>query len=239
MIFFGSYQFTSINDPLVENYKRERLQLVKRTTINKELAALSKLCKWAKKKGYCQKAPSIDRFPDKMTRAPLPDIPPQEDIERLIAAIPWPKRGIFCCLYYGGLRRSEATNLKAEDVHLDQGVMHIFGKGGKYRVVPILSHLEPILRRRLSEIQSGYLFAAESGNPLNNLRGIMFWARKRSGITSNITPHSLRHAFAVRAVVAGVHLRTIQLVLGHSSSKVTEIYTHLAAAQISKDFEKW
>ena len=64
------------------------------------------------------------------------------------------------------------------------------------------------------------------------------WAAKRAKINTHITPHSLRHAFGIRAVMAGVHLRTIQLILGHSSSKVIEIYTHLASAQISKEMQR-
>jgi integrase/recombinase XerD len=238
--YFGPYQFTSLTEELIEAYKRDRLRLVQRTTINKELAALSKLCKWAKKKGYCDKMPVVERFPHKMTIAPLPFIPDQADIEKVIAATPWPKSGILYCLYYGGLRKEEAATLRAEQVNLEQKSMYITGKGGKERVVPILRYLEPILARRLAEVQSGYLWATpESGRALTDLRGIIKWAMKRSGVTSPITPHSLRHAFAVRAVMAGVHLRTIQIILGHSSVKVTEIYTRLAAGQIVEEMNKF
>jgi len=236
---FGAYQFTSITEELVEQYKRIRLKEVKPTTINKELAALSKLCKWARKKGYCAKIPMIERFPDKLTRAPLPSIPGQDDIERLIAAIPWPKQGIFYGLYYGGLRAQEAARLRAEDIDLQAKTMHVLGKGNKLRVVPVLKYMVPILERRLSEVQSGYLWATANGVPLKDLRGTIEWARKRAKITAKITPHSLRHAFGVRAVMAGVHLRTIQIVLGHSSSKVTEIYTRLAGQQIALEMEKF
>jgi len=230
---FGNLQFPSISENLIENYKRARLELVKRTTINKELAALSKLCKWAKRKGYCAAIPVIDRFPDKMTKAPLPDVPDQADIDRLIAAIPWPKQGIFYCLYYGGMRKAEAVSLRAEDVNLGAKTMFVTGKGGKQRVVPVLRYLEPILARRIADIGGkGLLWASPSGKELYDLRKIITWAKKRSGVTAHITPHSLRHAFGVRAVLAGVHLRTIQIILGHSSSKVTEIYTALASGQI-------
>lgn len=238
--FFGKYQFTAINEDMIESYKRERLKLVKPTTINKELAALSKLLKWGKKKGYCQKIPVIERFPNKLTVAPLPNIPDQEDIEKLIEAVPWPKQGILYCLYYGGLRKSEACTLKAEKINLANRTMYINGKGGKERVVPILKYLEPILERRLQEIKEGYLWATpESNRALTDLREIIEWGCKRAKIETHITPHSLRHAFGVRAIMAGVHLRTVQIILGHSSSKVTEIYTRLATAQILKDVDKF
>jgi len=237
---FGAFQFPAISEQMIEAYKSRRIREVKPTTINKELAALSKLLKWAKKRGYCQKVPVVERFPEKMVRAPLPYIPPQDDIERLIAAIPWPKQGIFYCMYYGGLRKGEACTLKAESVNIEQRTMYVTGKGGKPEMVPLLKYLVPVLERRLQEVKEGYLWATpESKRALTDLREIIEWGCKRAGITTHITPHSLRHAFGVRAVVAGVHLRTIQLILRHSSSKVTEIYTRLATAQILQDVEKF
>jgi integrase/recombinase XerD len=237
--YFGSYQFTSITDQMIEYYKRDRLKDVKPTTINKELAALSKLCKWAKKKRYCKEIPQVERFPEKLTKSPFPHVPNQEDIEKLIAAIPWPKQGIFYCLYYGGLRKHEAGGLTVEMVNMSQKTLTIRGKGNKQRIVPILKYLEPILERRLREVKTGLLWATQSGVPLYDLRGTILWASKRAGIKTYITPHSLRHAFGVRAVMAGIHLRTIQLILGHSSSKVTELYTHLAAGQIAEEMERF
>jgi len=237
---FGAFQYPSISEQMIEAYKARRIREVKPTTINKELAALSKLLKWAKKRGYCQKVPTVERFPEKMVRAPLPYIPPQEDIERLIEAIPWPKQGIFCCMYYGGLRKGEACTLRAEDVNIEQRTMYVRGKGGRPEMVPLLKYLVPVLERRLKEVREGYLWATPgSSRVLTDLREIIEWGCKRAGITTHITPHSLRHAFGIRAVTAGVHLRTIQLILRHSSSKVTEVYTRLATSQILADVDKF
>jgi len=107
-------------------------------------------------------------------------------------------------------------------------------------MVPLLKYLVPVLERRLKEVREGYLWATpESKRALTDLREIIEWGCKRANITTHITPHSLRHAFAVRCVTAGIHLRTVQLILRHSSSKVTEIYTRLATAQILADVEKF
>jgi len=236
--FFGKYQFTSLTPTLIESYKRERLKEVKPTTINKELATLSGLCKWAAEQGYCQPI-KIRRFSSKLTRAPLPHVPTQKNIERLLEAIPWPKCGLYGCMYYGGLRKTEAASLKAENVSLERKTMTVTGKGNKERVVPILKMLEPVLKCRLEEIKEGYLWAGPKGNPLVDLRPAIKWALIRSGIEEKITPHSLRHAFGVRAVMAGVPLRLIQIVLGHSSVKVTEIYTQIAADQLGGEFENF
>jgi hypothetical protein len=76
--FFGKSQFTHVVSTLVEEYKTMRLSLVTPSTINKELAALSSLCRWAEEQGYC-KPITIKRFPNKLTKAPLPSIPSRDD----------------------------------------------------------------------------------------------------------------------------------------------------------------
>lgn len=200
---------------------------------------MSGLCRWAHESGYSPVEIKVKRFPDKLTRAPLPVIPPQEDIEKLLAVIPWPKKGIFYCMYYGGLRKGEAVSLKAESIDLARGSMTVRGKGNKQRVIPILEYLKQILERRLQEVSTGLLWAAPSGGEMYDLRMTLKWGLKRAGVKSNITPHSLRHAFGVRAAMAGVHLRAIQIILGHSTSKVTEIYTQLAQSQIFDEMKKF
>jgi site-specific recombinase XerD len=236
--FFGAYGFDSLSPALIESYKSHRLKEVKHTTINKELAALSGLCKWAAEKKYC--APiKIRRFPDKLTKAPLPDVPHQLDIEIMLESMIWPKCGLYYCLYYGGLRAEEAANLLAEKVDLSLNTMRVIGKGNKERTVPVLKDLRPVLEKRLNEVKKGYLWAGESGNPLTDLRPNIRWALKRADLDAHITPHSLRHAFAVRAVLKKIPLRMIQIVLGHSSIKVTEIYTQLAMDQIATEFDNF
>lgn len=65
------------------------------------------------------------------------------------------------------------------------------------------------------------------------------WACKRAGITGRITPHSLRHAFALRALRAGIPIRMIQIALGHSSVKVTELYTRIMPDALAAEFERF
>lgn len=236
--FFGRLQFTAINHQLIEQYKRDRMDLVKPTTINKELAALSSLCKWALDMGYCEEI-RIRRFPPKLTRAPIPDVPPREEVIKLIRAIPWPKQGLFWCLYHGGLRSAEGRTLKAEHINLAMGVMIITGKGNKQRIVPVVDDLLPVLERRLAEIDSGWLWPGPNGTPLVDLRPTIKWAKKRAGINRPYTPHTFRHAFGSHATMAGVNLRTLQEVMGHSSSQVTELYSRLAASALSKEMRKF
>ncbi len=233
--YIGNMQFTSINSTLIERYKHHRLNLdIKPTSINKELSALSGLCKWAQKKGYCQEI-KIERFPQKMTKAPLPDVPTKEEVLALINCMIWPRCGLFFCLYYGGLRKSEAIYLKVEDVHLDRGVMLVTGKGNKQRVVPIVEELKPVIQKRLREVQSGLLWTTKTGNPITDLKKIIKLAKERAGLKWHVYPHLLRHAFGTHCTMGGIGVRQLQQIMGHSNVTTTEIYTTLSSTAIIDD----
>jgi len=236
--FFGNLQFSSITEEVVDQYKSLRLEQVKPTTINKELSALSMMCKWAKKKRYCEEI-KIERFPPRLTKAPLPDIHKREDVLALINSMPWPKQGLYWCLYYGGLRSEEARNLVVEKINLQLGVMLVVGKGNKERVVPVIGDLAPILEKRINEIETGLLWPGPKGNKMGDLRKTIEWAQKRTKIKGHYTPHSFRHAFGTHATMAGVNLRTLQEVMGHSTSTTTELYTRLAAGALSEEMKKF
>lgn len=231
----GKLKFGAINAAVIERYKHARLRAgIKPTTINKELSAMSGFLKWAKKKGYCH-AVEVERFPEKMCKAPLPDVPTREEVLALIDGMIWPKCGLFACLYYGGLRKSEATMLRVEDVYLDRSIMIVLGKGNKQRVVPVVDDLRPWLVKRLSEVDTGYLWTTRGGLPITDLKKIIKLAKQRVGLRRHIYPHLLRHAFGTHATMAGVNLRTLQNVMGHTTSKTTEIYTTLSNEAIIEE----
>lgn len=222
----GRYHFPAITGPMVEDYKRRRLaDGVKPNTINKELAALSGLCKWAHGQGWCERL-YIKRFPAKMARAPIPSVPSRSEVVRFLRALPRAKRGLWAAMYYCGLRSAEARGLQPRDVNWSVGVLLITGKGNKQRVVPINRRLRPYLRHLP-------FYAAK------DLREIAFWACKRAGIDRHIHPHLMRHAFGVHMTEKGVPLRALQDLMGHSSSQVTELYTRLAAEALAKEMRKF
>lgn len=228
-VIIGKLKFPALSVVVVDDYKRRRIeQGIKPTTINKELSALSDLSKWAAGKGYCEQPLKIKRFPAKMTKAPLPDVPTREEVLSLIDSMIWPRCGLFACLYYGGLRASEALHLTADKVHLDIGMMRVRGKGNKERTVPIVDDLRPYLERRLREKETGLLWTSRSDAKMSGLRKIIQLASIRAGITRHIYPHLLRHAFGTHATMGGVGLRTLQKIMGHTTSKTTEIYTTLS-----------
>lgn len=234
--FFGKYQFTHVVPTFVEEYKTMRLAHVTPSTINKELAALSSFCRWATEQGYCEPI-NIKRFPGKLTKAPLPSVPSRDDILKLIGEIPDNRRGVIAAMYYAGLRSSEARFLRRESVFIEKGILVVRGKGNKQRIVPIMQDLIPYLKKGET---SGYLWLnPKTKAPWKDIRLCLKGAAKRAEITINVTPHTMRHCFGTHSTEAGVGLRTLQDVMGHSTSQVTEIYTTLAAQHLSIDMQKF
>ena len=161
--------------------------------------------------------------------------PTREEVLGLIDGMIWPKCGLFACLYFGGLRKSEAAHLRAEDIHLDNGIMIVMGKGHKQRAVPIVDELRPWFEKRLSEVKTGLLWPTRSGKPITDLKKIIKLAKERAGLTRHIYPHLLRHAFGVHCTMANVGIRQLQLIMGHSNVTTTEIYTRLSNTAIIDD----
>lgn len=236
----GNLRFSMLAPRLIDEYKRRRLAAgIKPATINKELSALSSIARWAKERNYCATLPEIKRFPRKLTKAPLPDVPTREELLALINCIRWPACGLFACLYFAGLRASEASGLRAEQIHLEAGMMIVRGKGNKERVVPIVDELRPVLARRLGEISTGLLWPTRAGKRITDLKKYIAVAKVSAGIKRHIHPHLLRHAFGTHATMSGVGLRSLQYAMGHSSPVTTEVYTTLSSQAIIDDVRKF
>jgi site-specific recombinase XerD len=139
---------------------------------------------------------------------------------------------IISLLYSAGLRRSELINLELTDINSERMAVHIRGaKGGKDRLSLLSERMLKQLRLYYSNYRpKKYLFegfhgAAYSGS---SVAKVVSKAAKRAGIRQKVTPHMLRHSFATHLLEGGTDLRYIQALLGHNSSKTTEIYTHVA-----------
>ncbi len=242
---FGNLQFLAITPQAVELYKaRRRSTITRRTgkpvtaaTVQKELCALSSLCKWAEERGFCRGI-KIKKFPAKLTRAPLPRIPAREEVLKVLAAIPEAKRGPFLAMYHAGLRKSEACGLRAEHINEDAGLLLVVGKGNKERIVPLIEPLRSVVIERARLVGSGLLWPNENGEEFGDLRLILQWACKRAKVARKYTPHLLRHCFGTHGMAAGLSLRGLQGILGHSTSTTTERYTHLAADFLRAEMNK-
>jgi site-specific recombinase XerD len=163
----------------------------------------------------------------------LPKVLAKEDILKIIDATTNLKhRCMIQLLYSGGLRRSELINLKITDIDSSRMVINVrSGKGGKDRVTLLGKRMLEELRAyyRLFKPKE-YLFEGESGGRYSpsSLRKVLHKATQRAGIRRRVTPHILRHSFGTHLLEEGTDLRYIQSLMGHSSTKTTEIYTHVA-----------
>jgi len=141
-------------------------------------------------------------------------------------------RCIIELLYGSGLRRSELVNLKLGDVDSERMLLRVeSSKGGKDRQTLLSKTALLNLRTYYREWQpKHYLFEGQKGQKYSgeSVLKVVKNAAKKAGIRIRVTPHVLRHSFATHLLESGVDLRRIQVLLGHGSSKTTEIYTHVA-----------
>lgn len=179
---------------------------------------------------------------------PLPKSLSEADVEALLAApdtddpLGMRDRAMLEVLYACGLRVSELTGLTLEQVNLRQGVLRVFGKGSKERLVPLGEEAIEWLERYQREARALLLAGRPSDVLFPSMRGEQmtrqtFWHRIKlharvAGIASSLSPHTLRHAFATHLLNHGADLRVVQLLLGHSDLSTTQIYTHVARARL-------
>ena len=172
-----------------------------------------------------------------------------EQVDALLAA-PNDEEPIECrdkamleLLYATGLRVSELVSLTLDQINLEQGVVRVTGKGNKDRLVPIGEQAVDQIRLYLAQARlqllkqsSDVLFPSRRGQQMTRQT---FWHRIKyyvllAGIKGDISPHTLRHAFATHLVNFGADLRVVQLLLGHSDLSTTQIYTHVAKARLQE-----
>ena len=142
-------------------------------------------------------------------------------------------------LYASGLRASELCALKIGDFNVFLGVVRVFGKGSKERVVPVGKPACDAIGEYLREVRPALagdkgktgdiLFLSRSGKPLERvaLWQIVLRNARKCGLLREVSPHTLRHCFATHLLGGGADLRVVQELLGHSDVSTTQIYTHV------------
>ncbi len=211
-------------------------------TIRREVSAVRTYFGFLIGEGRVTQDPS-DRLESPQRWRRLPETLSVQDVEAMLAAptvdepLAWRDRAFLELAYGAGLRVSELCGLGLTDLLLDEGLVRVFGKGGKERLVPIgrgvigaVSTYLHTLRPRLDRGKSGgRVLLNVRGEPLSRVGawGIVKRCARRAGITKRVTPHTLRHSFATHLLEGGADLRAVQEMLGHADLSTTQIYTHV------------
>ncbi|MFC1894164.1 tyrosine-type recombinase/integrase [Chloroflexota bacterium] len=154
---------------------------------------------------------------------------------------------IFMLLLDTGLRMGELMNLKMDDVHMDNGLLKVMGKGKKERIVPMGSNAQRALQRYLFRYRPKPLhlginnaFLSVLGKPLteNSIKLIFSRLAKKSGV-SRLHAHLCRHTFATRFLINGGDVFTLQQILGHSTLEMVSRYVNLAANHVAIQHQRF
>jgi integrase/recombinase XerD len=170
----------------------------------------------------------------------LPSVLTKQEVRSLLAAISNQKSKLIVSLIYAcGLRVSELTNLKTEDLNFEESIGHVKqAKGRRDRVFNIPSFLEEDLQvqvEKQSKFSQEYLFSGPRGQlSTRNIQKIVKTAARKAKIQKEVHTHTLRHSFATHLLENDVDIRKIQELLGHSSISTTEIYTHISRQELRK-----
>jgi integrase/recombinase XerD len=211
------------------------------------LSTLRRFYAWLRRENRISEDPTALIEAPKLGR-PLPKTLTESEVEALLAApdveslLGLRDRTMLEVLYACGLRVSELVNLTATQVNLQQGVIRVTGKGNKERLVPLgdeaVSWLERYLREARNALLNGHpcdaLFVTQRREAMT--RQAFWYMIKRhalnAAIEKELSPHTLRHAFATHLLNHGADLRVVQMLLGHSDLSTTQIYTHVARARL-------
>ena len=151
-------------------------------------------------------------------------------------------RAILELLYASGLRASELTDLKLNDINLNVGFVKCFGKGGKERIVPINAEAAHAIRGYIAKDRKGKgdaLFFDNRGKKLTR-QGLWFIVKKYvriSGVRASASTHTLRHSFATHLLEHGADLRSVQEMLGHSDISTTQVYTSVSREKLRRIYQ--
>jgi site-specific recombinase XerD len=215
---------------------RARPRKLAPATIGRKLAAVRAFLRHALGPERVPDASFAPRRPRRLPEAPRPhEVDGELDGVGGDGPLGLRNRALVELVYSAGLRSQEAVDLDLADVDFEQELVHVRGKGGKERVVPLGEEAAHLLARYLRVARPELARGAEDAFFLS--------ARGRRLDTSTLRrllphPHRLRHAFATHLLEGGADLRTIQELLGHSSLSTTQMYSHVDARRLRKVYDR-
>jgi site-specific recombinase XerD len=220
----------------VSELGRARPRKLAPATIARKIAAVRSFLRFTLGPAQVSDASLAPRRPRR-----LPDTPKTEEVEAALDALDGDgplalrNRALVELVYSAGLRSSEAVGLDLADLDFEREQLHVRGKGGKERIVPLGEEAGHLLARYLQEARPDLLRGAENA--------VFVSARGKRLDTSTLRrifahPHRLRHAFATHLLEGGADLRTIQELLGHSSLSTTQLYSHVDGRRLRRVYDR-
>ena len=252
---FSELHLTSINSikaSHIENFVKDlnnaetmgaKSDLKKSSTIHRLFSTIRGFHQYLCQLRITENDPSELLVPPRLTRN-IPTTLLVEEVDKIIQAVDLTKKyalrdqAILSLLYASGIRVTELVDLKLKNLMMDDGLIRVFGKGRKERIVPIGKIALSFLTLYLKELRpsnsrkgksQGILFLNHRGGKLTRMSiwNILHENTLRAGITKKVSPHVLRHSFATHLLEGGADLRSVQEMLGHSDITTTQIYTNI------------
>jgi integrase/recombinase XerD len=242
------YRAVAATEADIENYlKHLRIIGLSNSSINRKLSSLKHFFNYLSKTKLLKSNPVMNISGPKNSKV-LPKSLSIIDVNSLIEApdcsnfIGLRDRAMIELMYATGVRISELINLEYSNIDLNRSLIKVMGKGGKERMIPfgddaltwLINYIEFRRKNNLS-LNSRDFFISQQGKKITRQA---FWHRikiylKASGLSMDVSPHTLRHAFATHLLNNGADLRSVQMLLGHSDLSTTQIYTHIAKQRLS------
>ncbi len=239
----------------LNSYLAEKIdQGILASSINRSLSSIKGFFGWLVHNNIIKLNPSELIESPKIGRK-LPVNLSEQDVEKILNApdckTPQGKRDrtIIELLYATGLRISELTSLKLNQVDMTRGIIRVIGKGGKERIIPVgetalswlKSYIDLVRNQLVMNDDNLFIFLSNKGKQISRkvCWSLIVAYSKKSLENKIISPHSLRHAFATHLLNHGADLRSVQMLLGHSSLSTTQIYTHVAKERLIKFHSKY
>jgi integrase/recombinase XerC len=219
-------------------------------SLQRLLSAIRSFYTWLMKEGFADHNPAVSVRAPKAGRK-LPEILDADAITRLLeidndSPLAIRDKAIMELFYSSGLRLSELAGLKWTQIDLASGLVTVYGKGNKTRMVPVGSYAASALvnwrkvRGTFASFEEPHVFVSKMGNPISTRTiqvRIRYWAQ-RQGLPQKVYPHLLRHSFASHLLESSGDLRAVQELLGHADISTTQIYTHLDFQHLAKVYDK-
>jgi integrase/recombinase XerD len=231
----------------VLNYVGHCVTSIAASSSSRRLSSLRRFYRYLNREGNISEDPTSN-IDSPITGRYLPNILSEDAVEKLLnspnstTALGVRDRTMLETLYATGLRVSELVQLSRAELDESAGLVRVVGKGDRERIVPLGQECLIWLRRYLGGVRAEILdgkisddiFITKRGKAISRQR---FWQLIKhyglsSGIGSQLSPHTLRHAFATHLINHGADLRSVQMLLGHSDLSTTQIYTHVARARL-------